>query len=790
MATTKTTEETFTGNGSTTTFPFTIEYEPTKTNNLKVFLGDALQTETTHYSISGTNLTFVTAPISGKSITIKRDTDVDGMMAAYSAGSSIRSLDLNNNHEQLLFHAQEIENRETNRFFTGTTPPTNPVAGAVWFEPVSGRSYVYYVDVDSGQWVESNPAFSVGDLSNVSLTGLTDTNIAGNADIEGTKLKDDTVTLAKLGSGALPTDITVNSSNLTADSVDSSELVNGSIDLSHMSANSIDSDQYVDGSIDSVHLASDVVTNVKVAGNAAIDAAKIEFQPPYPNSVARDLESKLANETFNVKDYGAKGDNSQDDKPAIQAAIDACGNTGNKVVFPPGLYRLDSSLTIGSSDHAIILEGLCGSTVGTDTYGARFTRAQGSTVSYITINEARSIEIRNLGFIGQGTGVKPTNGAIDVNAVPGTQEYIFENLYFHNISKCLNLDGLSSSIIRNCKFRQIPEDSGDVIAIHGGGTTTQNWQGGLKEDGSSNATAYTTSDKVKNGSAYYYCSQSGTSDGTTNATGPTGTGNNITDGTVKWNHLVISDRSDQIRITDCIVDGNNTTNERNQTVSGLSIDRDVNTVFVTNSSFIRLRYCIFINSTWFGDFLYFQNVEAERGYLDGFNINGYGNFITLDNCFSSSSNEQGINIGDVQNSSINITNPNIRDNKKHGILVNSPSIQNLSIVNPAIGGNSIGNTGNPDRFDNVYIANNVNNVSISGGKIGGTVRDLSGNGDAKYGVNVDGTSHKHIRIIGVNVDGNQTAGIHWSTGGINAQQASDNFIKYCPGYSDGQIQFP
>lgn len=760
MATTKTTEETFTGNGSQKIFPFTIEYETTKTNHLKVFLGDALQTETTHYSISGTNLTFVTAPISGKSITIRRDTDVDGMMAAYSAGSSIRSLDLNNNHEQLLFHAQEIENRETNRFFTGTTPPTNPVAGAVWFEPVSGRSYVYYVDIDSGQWVESNPAFSVGDLSNVSLTGLTDTNIAGNANISQSKLN-----------------LAITNSEVAANAaIAQSKLATLSISNANIPSNAaIAQSKLATLSIGASELESNAVTNVKVASNAAIDAAKIEFQPPYSNSVARDLESKLANETFNVKDYGAKGDNSQDDKPAIQAAIDACGNTGNKVVFPPGLYRLDSSLTIGSSDHAIILEGLCGSTVGTDTYGARFTRAQGSTVSYITINEARSIEIRNLGFIGQGTGVKPTNGAIDVNAVPGTQEYIFENLYFHNISKCLNLDGLSSSIIRNCKFRQIPEDSGDVIAIHGGGTTTQNWAAN---------TAYTTSDKVKNGSAYYYCSQSGTS---ASSGGPTGTSNNITDGTAKWNHLVISDRSDQIRITDCIVDGNNTTNERNQTVSGLSIDRDVNTVFVTNSSFIRLRYCIFINSTWFGDFLYFQNVEAERGYLDGFNINGYGNFITLDNCFSSSSNDHGINIGDVQNSSINITNPNIRDNKKHGILVNSPSIQNLSIVNPAIGGNSIGNN---QTSDNVYIANNVNNVFISGGKIGGTVRDLSGNGDAGYGVNVDGTSHKHIRIIGVNVDGNTTAGIHWSLGGINAQQASDNFIKYCPGYSDGQTQFP
>jgi len=52
-------------------------------------------------------------------------------------------------------------------------------------------------------------------------------------------------------------DITVNSSAvaaLAANSVDSSELVDGGVDLSHMSVNSIDSDQYVDASIDLAHM--------------------------------------------------------------------------------------------------------------------------------------------------------------------------------------------------------------------------------------------------------------------------------------------------------------------------------------------------------------------------------------------------------------------------------------------------------------------------------------------------------------------------------------------------------
>ncbi|TKA11271.1 glycosyl hydrolase family 28-related protein [Actinacidiphila oryziradicis] len=42
---------------------------------------------------------------------------------------------------------------------------------------------------------------------------------------------------------------------------------------------------------------------------------------------------------LNVLDYGAKGDDSADDQPAIQAAIDAAGQ-GSTVYFPPGKYRI------------------------------------------------------------------------------------------------------------------------------------------------------------------------------------------------------------------------------------------------------------------------------------------------------------------------------------------------------------------------------------------------------------------------------------------------------------------
>ena len=52
-----------------------------------------------------------------------------------------------------------------------------------------------------------------------------------------------------------------------ANSVDSDQYVDGSIDLAHMSVNSIDSDQYVDGSIDTAHIGALQVTGAKLAAD-------------------------------------------------------------------------------------------------------------------------------------------------------------------------------------------------------------------------------------------------------------------------------------------------------------------------------------------------------------------------------------------------------------------------------------------------------------------------------------------------------------------------------------------
>ncbi len=83
---------------------------------------------------------------------------------------------------------------------------------------------------------------------------------------------------------------------------------------------------------------------------------------------------------FNVKDFGATGDGTTDDKTAVQATIDACNVAGGGTVFfPAGTYRLITGLTTTGVDDIwyrgegpiSILDGDAGITI-LQLHGSRF----------------------------------------------------------------------------------------------------------------------------------------------------------------------------------------------------------------------------------------------------------------------------------------------------------------------------------------------------------------------------------------------------------------------------------
>ena len=217
------TQNLYDGDGSTTNFSFTFEY--LKTTDIKVQLDAAV---TTAWSLANaTTVAFDSAPDNGVKIKIYRETDTDTLPATFYAGSAIKSEDLNDDFTQNLYATQEINARYLSNL--GGTMTGNLTMGEdakVIFEGATDDAY------ETTLYVTDPTADRTITLPNVTGTVITTGDTA-----------------------------TVTATMLAANSVDSSELVDGSVDLSHMSANSVDSDQYVDGSIDSEHISKDKINS-------------------------------------------------------------------------------------------------------------------------------------------------------------------------------------------------------------------------------------------------------------------------------------------------------------------------------------------------------------------------------------------------------------------------------------------------------------------------------------------------------------------------------------------------
>ena len=215
MATTK---NYFTGDGTTTDFTFTFPY--LQTSHIKVTL-DKLVQATTEYTLQPTNnptlVRFNTAPTSDVQIEIYRDTSLTNANNVFAAGSSIKAKNLNDNQTQVLYALEENENSIINgeifkyanaQHTLGSTAPTSPSSGDTWFDSVSGRTYIYYTDADTSQWVESAPPYNTegSGLFNQAFTQLTATTFAVTNTYHqvvpsaGSTIRDiDTITGGKIG---------------------------------------------------------------------------------------------------------------------------------------------------------------------------------------------------------------------------------------------------------------------------------------------------------------------------------------------------------------------------------------------------------------------------------------------------------------------------------------------------------------------------------------------------------------------------------------------------------------
>ena len=102
------TQTQYTGDGSTVLYNFTFPY--LAETDVKVKINGVTQPTTEYTFANATTVQINTAPANGATVLIFRDTNNDNKRATFYPGSAIKAEDLNENIDQILYVAQEVDN--------------------------------------------------------------------------------------------------------------------------------------------------------------------------------------------------------------------------------------------------------------------------------------------------------------------------------------------------------------------------------------------------------------------------------------------------------------------------------------------------------------------------------------------------------------------------------------------------------------------------------------------------------------------------------------------------------
>ena len=305
------TQNTYTGNGSTTNYSFTFPY--LETTDIKVSLNGV---DTTAYTLANaTTVSFNTAPANGAAIRIYRDTDDSTLAATFYPGSAIRATDLNDNFTQNLYSTQEVKARYLDR--------------------QSGEMDAAYVptistDVVTKGYMETN----YGVIDEVGFTRWRQVATAGQTIFSGAGSYGNNLSFVPNReqvylNGALQqinADYTTNTAGTTI----------------------------TFGTALTVGDVVDVVCINNLVQNSTTSSDDLSFVQSGTGAVTRSIGSKLR-DVVSVKDFGAVGDGVTDCTQYIQAAINAASEGNSTVYIPDGVYRITSGLII--PDDGITIEG-------------------------------------------------------------------------------------------------------------------------------------------------------------------------------------------------------------------------------------------------------------------------------------------------------------------------------------------------------------------------------------------------------------------------------------------------
>ena len=224
------TQNSYTGNGSTTNYSFTFPYLKSTAVQVQV----AATVTTAWQFANATTVQINTAPANGAKIKIFRETGIDSLSATFYAGSAIKSEDLNDNFTQNLYVTQEVNGRyisalggtmtgnlnfgeDVDIVFEGATDNANETTITV-ADPTADRT-ITFPDVTGNVVTTGDTGTVTGTMladGTVTSTDIADNTIV-NADINASAAIAGTKVTPDFGSQNISTTGTIN--NLTTTEV-------------------------------------------------------------------------------------------------------------------------------------------------------------------------------------------------------------------------------------------------------------------------------------------------------------------------------------------------------------------------------------------------------------------------------------------------------------------------------------------------------------------------------------------------------------------------------------------
>ena len=422
-----------TANG--TAGPFNIGFSYLAESEVNVTVNGDLKTLGTHYTFhSATQIAFTSGnfPTSGQTIRFQRDTDISAKKVDFTDGSVLTETDLDNNSDQILFGLQEFVDElntnvvkrdgtqtiTNNLVFEGSSNDENETTLSVT-NPTADRT-ITLPDI-TGTVITSA---DTGTVNSTMITNdtIVDADINSSANINGSKLLNDSVGLTKLGSGALPTDITIASANI----------VNGTIVNEDIATGTLDGRYYTETELDAGQLDNRYFTETELNAGQLDNRYYTEAEADARFYNLASVEEIQSGETWT----------SADNKVATTAAIDAriidlVDDVGgfvpiaNETSFPnanPDINNgagtlvsvpLANNLTSNSSGVITISNGTLGnSTVTINGATASTTFAQGFGIIVETTSTLNTYTVHR--YVPKATEVTTVAGSIsNVNTVAG-----------------------------------------------------------------------------------------------------------------------------------------------------------------------------------------------------------------------------------------------------------------------------------------------------------------------------------------------------------------------------------